>query len=351
MGLIICSPQLGLSPESNSGGELYDREVINRLCARGVKVFTLLPKARPYLKHQNLSVSYAPIQPMFPPHIFSAFVLPYLIKTYKKEKFDILRVHNPYFVGPAALVFKKLYPQVPIIASYLHLESGANQFIDRLVVKSFDHIICISQNTKQEIIDKLNYPAKKISVAYPGVDKRFQPGGKHVGRFTIMFVGGLKPRKNPEFLLKVLTKLDRPEVQLIFCGTGPLKNKLVGSNVKVTGYVPESQKPALYHQASVVVLPSIKEGFGMTLTEAGASGIPVISNNHSSIREIIQDNQTGFLARTNDVADWVNKLLQLIKSPQLCEKMGDQARKFITQTFTWDKNINIHLKIYESLIS
>lgn len=343
MGLTICSPQLGLSPESNSGGEVYDREVIQRLCQQGVKVFSLLPKNRPYRKHKNLTVAYAPIQSMFPPHIFSAFALPYLIKTYQKEKFDILRIHNPYFIGPAALVFKKLYPQVAVIASFLHLEN-------RWLIGKFDHIITISESTKKEIIDSLNYPSEKITVAYPGVDNRFQPGIKPAG-FTIMFVGGLKPRKNPEFLLKVLAKLNRPDVQLIFCGDGPLKNKLVGTNVKVTGYVPEAKKPALYHQASVVVLPSIKEGFGMTLTEAGASGIPVIGNNHSSIRKIIQDNQTGFLARTNDVDDWVNKLLQLIKSPQLCQKMGEQGQKFVRKKFTWENNLKIHLQVYESLIS
>ncbi len=350
MSISICSPQLGLSPESNSGGEVYDREVINRLCQQGVKIFSLLPKNRPYHKHQNLIVAYAPIRSMYPPHIFSAFVLPYLIKTYQKEKFAILRVHNPYFVGPAAVIFKKLYPQVPIVASYLHLESGFNHFIDRLVVHSFDHIICISQNTKQDIIDTLNYPGEKISVAYPGVDKRFQPGIKPTG-FTIMFVGGLKPRKNPKFLLQVLGKLNRPDVQLIFCGDGPLKNKLVGPNVKVTGYVPESQKPALYHQASVVVLPSLKEGFGMTLAEAGAFGIPVIGNNHSSIPEIIQNGKTGFLAKTNDVNDWVDKLIQLIKSPQLCQKMGEAGQKFVRANFTWEKNIQTHLKVYENLIS
>ncbi len=356
MAISICSPQLGLAPESGSGGEVYDREVINRLCQQGVKVFSLLPKNRPYQQHQNLTIAYGPIRPIFPPHIFSAFVLPYLIKTYQKEKFAVLRVHNPYFIGPAALIFKKLYPQVPVVASYLHLESGVNQFINRLVVKSFDHIICISQNTQQEIIDKLNYPAKKISVAYPGVDKRFQPGKftPHHNRgagFTIMFVGGLKARKNPQFLLKVLAKLNLPDVQLVYVGTGPLKNKLTGSNVKVIGYVPEASKPALYHQASVIVLPSIKEGFGMTLAEAGASGLPVIGNNHSSIPEIIQNGKTGFLAKTNDINDWVNKLLQLIKSPQLCQKMGEQGQKFVRKKFTWENNLKIHLQVYENLIS
>ncbi len=351
MNISVCSPQLGLAPESNSGGEVYDREVISRLCKAGVKIFSLLPKNQPYLKHKNLEIKYTPIKPMFPPHIFSAFVLPYLIKTYQKEKFDILRVHNPYFIGPAALIFKKLYPQVPVVASYLHLESGINHFIDRLVINSFDHIITISKATKNEIIESLHYPSEKISVAYPGVDSKSTPHHKNSAGFVVMFVGGLKPRKNPEFLLKVLAELNRPDVQLIFCGDGPLKNKLTGPNVQVTGYVRETDKPDFYHQADVVVLPSLKEGFGMTLTEAGASGLPVIGNNHSSIKEIIQNNKTGFLAKTNDVTDWVNKLLQLIKSPALCRKMGEAAQKFIRSNFTWDKNIQTHLKIYESFIS
>src|SRR3989344_9675034 len=203
--MMICSPQLGLSPESNSCGEVYDREVINRLCQRGIKILALLPKTRPYRPQRNLSVEYAPIKSMVPPQVFSAFVLPYLIKTYRREKFDLLRVHNPYFVGPAAAIFKKIYPKVPVIASFLHLEN-------RWLTGKFDHIITISKSTKKEIIESLHYPSEKINVAYPGVDKRFKPGEKKSKNFTIMFLGGLKARKNPEFLLKVMAKINRPDV-------------------------------------------------------------------------------------------------------------------------------------------
>lgn len=349
--MLICSPQLGLAPQSNSGGEVYDREVINRLCQQGIKVLVFLPKNRPYLKYQNLSVQFAPIKSIYPPHIFNFFTLNYLIKTYRQKRFDLLRVHNPYFIGPAAAIFKKFYPQVPLVASYLHLESGLNHFIDQSIIKYFDHIITISKSTQNEIIETLNYPSEKISVAYPGVDERFKPGQKTSQRFTIMFVGGLKARKNPEFLLNVMQKINRSDTQLIFAGDGPLRYRLKGKNISVTGFIPEADKLALYHQADVVVLPSLKEGFGMTLAEAGASGLPVIGNNHSSIKEIIQDGKTGFLAKTNDVADWVDKLLQLIKSPDLRRKMGRAGQKFVRTNFTWENNLKIHLRVYENLIS
>lgn len=348
--MIVCSPQLGLAPESNSGGEVYDREVIARLCQKGIKVLTLLPKGRPYKRHKNLTVEHASIRSMVPPHIFSAFVLPYLIKTYKRERFGLLRVHNPYFVGPAAAIFKKLYPRVPVVASYLHLEEGINFMIARNVTSSFDHIITISKSTKKEIIELLHYPSEKISVAYPGVDQRFKPGRKRGNKFTIMFVGGLKKRKNPEFLLKVLAKINRPDVQLVFAGDGPLRNKLRGRNITVTGYIPEEKKPTLYHQADVVVLPSLKEGFGMTLTEAGASGLPTVGANHYSIKEIIVDGRTGFLAKPNDVNDWASKLLQLIKDKNLCQKMGKAARRLVRTKFTWENNIKVHMKVYEDIV-
>ncbi len=348
--MIICSPELGLNPESNSGGEVYDREVISRLCQNDVRVLALLPKNRPYKEHRNLSVTYASLKPMVPPHIFSFFVLPYLISTYKKKHFDILRVFNPYFAGPAAAVFKKLYPRIPVVASYLHLEAGFNGWIDRQTIKIFDHIITISQATKKEIVDVLHYPAKKVSVAYPGVDNRFKPGQKIGQKFTIMFVGGLKPRKNPEFLLQVLKKINRADVELVYVGDGPLRKRLKGKNVRVTGYISEQDKPAFYHQADVVVLPSVKEGFGMTLLEAGMSEIPVVANDCWSIPEIVRNGKTGFLAKVDDVNDWSNKITRLIESNELRRKMGIAARQLIRTKFTWENNIKIQMEIYESLI-
>ena len=347
--LSVCSPQLGLSPESNSGGEVYDREVISRLCRRGIKIYTLLPKGRLHSKVKNLTVEFSRLGSYVPPHLFSAAALPYLVKTYKKHHFDLLRIHNLYFLSFAAAAFKAKFHRVPLVGSLLHLEDGVNHLLLKSTINKYDHLVTISQSTKREIIKCYQYPENKITVAYPGVDSRFTPHRKKGGRFTIMFVGGLKPRKNPEFLLKVMAKINRPDVKLVFAGDGPLRGRLKGKNVSVTGFIPENKKPELYHQADVVVLPSIKEGFGMTLLEAGASGLPVVASNVWSMPEIVKDGETGFLAKLNDVDDWSDKLLQLIKSPQLCNQMGESGR-IIAANFTWKRNINKQIKIYENLI-
>lgn len=364
----ICSPQLGLSPESNSGGEVHDREVISRLCQKGVKVFTLLPRRRPYPPHKNLHVTHTPVKPIVPPHIYNLFVLPYLIKTYQQQKFDLLRVHNPYFIGPASAIFKKIFPQVPLVATYHHLENGINHLIDKAVVKQFDHIITVSQNTKKEIVTRLGYPKNKITIAYNGIDSRFQPGPKPEdliqklkleNKTVLLFLGGLKKRKNPLFLLDVLNQINLSDVCLVFAGTGPMINDLklktkkfnLTQQVYFTGFIPEKDKVKYYQLADILLLPSIKEGFGMTLAESGACSKPVVAADNSSMPEIVVNNKTGFLAETNNTDEWVVKLLQLIKSEPLRQKMGLTAQKHIRKQFSWKKNINIHLKIYNQIIN
>jgi len=366
--LSICSPQLGLNPESNSGGEVYDKEVISRLCQKNITVYSLLPKNRKFPAHANLKITHASIKSIIPPHIFSFFVLPYIIKTYRQQKFDLLRIHNPYFLGFSALIFKKLFPNVPIVASCLHLEQGFNYLILKKTISIYDYIITISQSTKNELISAFNYPSSKISIAYPGIDKKFKPGVKSKdlikkyqlkNKIVLLFLGGLKARKNPNFLLNVLQKLNNPNLILIFAGTGLLFNQLkqktknqgLEKQVIFTGFIKEKDKVKYYQLADILLLPSLKEGFGMTITEAGACAVPAVGADNYSIKEIIQDEKTGFLAKLNNVDDWVDKLNQLIKSPSLRQKMGQVAQKHVRQKFSWEENINTHLKVFKKLLS
>jgi glycosyltransferase involved in cell wall biosynthesis len=368
--LSICSPQLGLSLESNSGGEVYDREVLTRLAKKKVMVYSLLPKGRTHPQEEKLKVEFSRRHSYVPPYLFSAAALSYLVKTYQQYRFDLLRIHNLYFLGPAAVAFKKMYPRVPMIGSILHLEEGLNYLLAKKTLKYYDHLITISQSTKNELVERLHYPKSKISVAYPGVDSHyFQPAlpagrpGKKSAELTdrydlkdktvIMFLGGLKPRKNLKFLLSVLAKLP-PKTVLVYAGTGPKLKSLQAQakrmglvdRVRFTGYVEEKDKLATYHLADVVVLPSLKEGFGMTLTEAGACGIATVGADHYSIKEIIKDGKTGLLATPHDVESWEKALIQLIKSQALRQKMGTAAREHVTKNFPWDKNIDTHLKVF-----
>lgn len=369
MNLTICSPQLGIAPESNSGGEVYDREVLHHLSNLGIKSLILLPKNRSYSPNKNFQINFAAIKPMFPPYIFNFFVLPYLNTIYKRKGFDILRIHNPYFVGPAAIFFKRNHPKIPVIASYLHLEQNniLQNFIDKLIINKFDHIITISEFTKKEIIEKYEISSSKITVIYPGIDKKFKPLNKDrklINKFklnhkkTLLFLGGLKKRKNPLFLLDLIRRIKDERIILLVAGDGSLKNEMMlrckkfrlQSKVVFAGFVKEEEKTDYYNLADVVLLPSLKEGFGMIAAEAGACGKTVIASANSSLLEVIYNKKTGFLAKTNNCKDWLRKINELVNNQDLREKTGAVASKYIRKKFSWENNANKHLEIFKRLL-
>ena len=369
MKITICSPELGISPQSNSGGEVYDRKVLVNLAQLGIKILVLLPKNRLFPKQKNLKVSYAPIKSMFPPYIFNFFVFPYLIKTFKKYNFDILRVHNPYFVGLGSILFKKIYPEIPIIASYLHLEEKnfIQSLIDKLLISKFDHLITISQFTRKEIITKYKTEFSKITVIYPGVEQEFKPKIKDenlIKKFelrqkaVLLFLGGLKPRKNPLFLLKVLKEIKNDGVVLLVVGSGPLKNEMMAKSKQLNltrqvifaGFSSENQKVDFYNLADIVLLPSKKEGFGMIAAEAGACGKPVVVSDNSSLPEIVIDKKTGFLAETDNTDQWVQKINLLLVNGNLRKKMGHEAAGNIKNKFSWGKNAQLHSNVFQKFM-
>ena len=121
MSLTVCSPQLGLAPNSILGGEVFDREILMGLAKKGVKIEIILPKNKPCDKNiKNWTVSYLPIA-HFPAILANLLYIPAIFSIYRKSKFQILRIHQPQFLGLGCLffkVFKKNKSIVTIIRTF-----------------------------------------------------------------------------------------------------------------------------------------------------------------------------------------------------------------------------------------
>jgi len=367
--MTICSPQLGIAPESNSGGEVYDREVIKALCKQGVKVVVILPLGKPYPKIDNLKVYYLPFPFIWPPFIFNFLIIPYLFYIYWKHKFNILRVHSPYFVGLGALVFRFFYPKIFMSATYHHLEekkiySLANCFF----MKQWDWIITDSKASQKDFAENCFFDRRKMKVISPGVNKRFKPKKRNKNliqkyqlenKKVILFLGGLKRRKNLGFLLELISKIEYHQSKVLIAGSGSLQNRMeqqaerlnIVDKIIFCGFIAEKEKVDYYNLADIFVFPSRKEGFGMPVIEAGACGVPCIASNVYSLKEIIVDGETGFLAELNNISDWKRKMEKLLKNDKLRQRMGENARNF-SKNFSWEKCAEKQLKIYhENFIS
>lgn len=172
-------------------------------------------------------------------------------------------------------------------------------------------------------------------------------------RFTIsddspivLFVGGLKPVKNPLLLLEVFLDVTKEfSCHLIFIGEGTLKDKLImvasqslfGDRVHFTGVLPDA-----FHymaDADLLALTSTTEGMPGVLLEGAFAGLPLLATNVGGVEDIIIDGYNGFVVPVNSREILTQRLRELISNPSLRKKMGENSKKRVEEKFTNEQMI------------
>lgn len=228
-------------------------------------------------------------------------------------------------------------------------------------------VITDSWASRNDLIQFFSVPPSKIRVIYLGVDERFffrlsdnerrgvlRRYGLKEG--YVLFVGVLQPRKNLERLLYAFALLlpkvkCHPLVIVGKLGWGVRRLiRLVNSLglrdcVKFVGYVPDEDLPALYQGAAVFVYPALWEGFGLPILEAMASGVPVLTSNTSSLREIAEG--AAALVDPLSVRDISGNLHRLLTDETLRDELRQLGFERARQ-FSWLKTAEATLQVYEA---
>lgn len=185
----------------------------------------------------------------------------------------------------------------------------------------------------------------------------------HEGTINILFVGRIARVRRIEILLQAVAKLSIP-YQLILVGGEEktsslsksgylieLKNlcKALNINDQVTfvGSVPQDELSNWYSKGDIFVYPSLYENFGQPILEAAAAGLPIISTPVGVARELITDNETGFLF-TGDVQELTDRITQLIDQ-NVRKEMGKALRQRARSLYGWKEIIKKYLDLYYSL--
>lgn len=205
----------------------------------------------------------------------------------------------------------------------------------------------ISESTRDDLVRRGISP-DRIVVIHPGVDSRAyrpDPATPRAPQPAFLFLGRLKRYKGVELALRALAhvRVHRADVTLDICGQGDDRPRLerlaaelgLGPAVRFLGFVSEEEKRRLLRQAWAVVLPSPKEGWGITNVEAAACGTPAIASNSDGLRESVRDGVTGYLVPHGDVAALADRMLALANDPALVETLGRAARQF-AESLSWD---------------
>jgi O-antigen biosynthesis alpha-1,3-mannosyltransferase len=230
-----------------------------------------------------------------------------------------------------------------------------------------DHIITVSQNTKQDLVHHFHVPAKNITVIYLGVDPTFTPVTEpeaapimatHGVRFSeyLLYIGTVEPRKNLVRLIQaynIFRANDSASLPLVLVGaSGWLNQDLYKeiekspwkSEIKILGYVAKTDLPALYSGAVAFVYPSIYEGFGLPLLEAMACGAPVITANNSSLPEVVGD--AAILVDAYNVEAIASVILQVVNDPRVREDLKQRGLAR-AKCFSWQFTAEQTLAVYE----
>lgn len=215
-----------------------------------------------------------------------------------------------------------------------------------------DHIIVCSDYVKRTMVEQ-GVPENKLTVIHLGVDLetfRPQPDKNEDGVFRVMFAGAISLQKGIPYLLEAFKGLDVSNSELVLVGApfpemARILPRYDGLFRFVRG-VPQHELVALYNSASVFVLPSIQDGFGMAAAEAMACGVPVIVSENVGLP--IEDGQQGFVVPIRDPDAIREKLLYLYENETTRQAMGERAQAHARQ-FSWHNYQKRLLDLYRQL--
>ncbi|MGH9082613.1 MAG: glycosyltransferase family 4 protein [Acidimicrobiales bacterium] len=217
--------------------------------------------------------------------------------------------------------------------------------VERWVAPPFyraSRVVTLSGSSRQEICGMLGLRPDRVSVAAPGIEPRFSPGP---GRSPVPFVvavGRLVPVKRFDLLLAALAEVrsHRPDLRAAIIGEGyershleALRHELGAEDwLSLPGRVDEDELVEWYRRAWVVASTSLREGWGMTLTEAAACGTPAVATDIAGHRDAVVDGQTGLLA--HGAHGMASALIRVIDDEGLRGRLGRQAIER-ARWFTW----------------
>ncbi len=204
-------------------------------------------------------------------------------------------------------------------------------------------IVTLSSSSRQEIVERLGIPPERISVSPPGVEPQFSPDGERSDPPLVVAVGRLVPVKRFELLVEALVALkpSYPDLRAVIAGEGyerpaleaQIRQSGAESWLSLPGYLPEEALIDLYRRAWVVASTSLREGWGMTVTEAGACGTPSVASRISGHEDAVQDGLSGLLV--DDVGGMVAGLDAVLGDEVLRKRLGIGAQEHAAQ-YTWD---------------
>ncbi|MCB0508054.1 MAG: glycosyltransferase family 4 protein [Bacteroidetes bacterium] len=224
----------------------------------------------------------------------------------------------------------------------------------KLMQKHIAHVMTVSEYTKSELTSSVSFPKKKVTAVWNGIDhNKFKPSEKKQDTIPyFLTVISYQKKKNFERLLEAYQLLDeetRPKLIAIVKPYEPTAAIKKIKGLEIINYaISEERIIELYQQAMALVFVSLHEGFGLPIAEAMACGVPVVTSNSTSCKEIAGD--AAFLVNPTSTEEIKNALSKIANDAMLRQQFSEKgiAR---AQQFNWEKTADGFYKIINSIIN
>jgi len=219
--------------------------------------------------------------------------------------------------------------------------------MQKKVVQQLNHVITVSHQSQQDIVAAFDRPAENIKVIPNGVDASIFKPLANISRAPFRLIttaSSDQPLKGLSVLLRALAQLrsEFPELHLIVIGklkeNGETQKELQALNlqtaVQFKSGISNQELVEEYAQASVAIVPSLYEGFGLPAAEAMACAVPLICSDGGALPEVVGN--AAHLVRAGNVEDLQSALRELLNDEKAREQLGAQGRAHILQQLSWD---------------
>ncbi len=280
---------------------------------------------------------------------------------------DIIHAQGLYMGFPAFLI-KKILKRPYVIwsrGSDVYFSWKYKSLTSKPILKNADAVITLTEDMKKEMQKIYD---REIFVLPNGIDSwKFNSLSKENSRKElkiqenekiILFVGGLRHVKGARYLIEAMkTIIDREKnARLLIVGDGDEKEFLkdlvkrlnLQEHVNFAGKIPNENIPEYMVASDIFVLPSLSEGFPVTVLEAMASGLPIVTTDVRGLSEIVKEGENGFLVKPENPGEIAEKVLLILEDTELRERIS-LSNKEKSKKYSWESVVARLEDVYHSI--
>ena len=353
-------------------GSIHTIRWVNSLSEKGIEVILVSLKGEVDTVgkiNDNVKVIYLPFGTKLG-YYLNIFAFKKIIS---KEKPDLINAHYASGYGTLGRLSGFNKKLLNVWGSDVYDFPNESKIKKRIIEKNLKNYTaiastsyCMAEETKKYLENK----SKEIFITPFGVDtEKFKNLNieKKENEITIGIVKTLTEKYGIEYLIKAIKELENilgienyKKIKLLIYGKGELKNKLedltkelqIEDKVIFKGYISNEDVPNALNDMDIFVVPSIlnSESFGVVAVEAMACEVPVIVSDVDGLKEVVVNNETGFVVPKRSSKEIANKIKILIENNDVVKKFKKNARERVLKLYDWNKNVENMIKIYKELL-